>query len=130
MNAAIVCIAFGGLIVVSRLMIVVAPATTMKWLKNLIGTTKRVRTTGLTVLVFPVILIWVGISEETLLAQVLLILGLFLLFFSIPWLVFFPQSFIELANWLLPSGLMAWRVLGLLGAIVGLVLVYVGWRAL
>ena len=58
------------------------------------------------------------------------IFGLFFLLFAIPWLVFFPRSYMELTSSLLPSNLMGWRLLGLLGAIVGLVLVYFGWDAL
>ena len=129
-TAGIVCIVFGALIVITRGLIVVAPATTLRWVKDLISTETRVRTIGLSALVLPALMIWAGASEDTVLAGVLLIFGLFFLLVTIPWLVFFPRSYMEIANFFLPSNLMGWRVLGLLGAIVGLVLVYFGWGAL
>ena len=129
-SVGIVCIIFGLLIVISRGLIVVAPATTLRWVKDMISTETRVRTLGLYALVLPALMIWAGASEDTVLANVLLIFGLFYLLIAIPWLVFFPRSYMEFTNSLLPSNLMWWRVLGLLGAIVGLVLVYFGLGAL
>ena len=129
-SAGIVCIVFGALIVTSRGLIVVAPATTLRWVKDMISTETRVRTFGLCALVLPALMIWAGASEDTVLANVLLIFGLFFLLLPIPWLVFYPRSYMEFTNFLLPSNLMGWRVIGLLGAIVGLVLVYFGWGAL
>lgn len=90
----------------------------------------RVRVLGLCTLAIPALLIWAGASEDTGLAHVLLIFGVFFLLVIIPWLVFFPRSFIEITSSLLPSDLMVWRLLGLLGVIVGLVLVYIGWGAI
>jgi hypothetical protein len=129
-SAGIVCIVIGSLIVISRGLFVVAPATTLRWVKDMISTETRVRTLGLYALVLPALMIWAGASEDTVLANVLLIFGLFYLLIAIPWLVFFPRSYMEFTNSLLPSNLMWWRVLGLLGAIVGLVLVYFGLGAL
>jgi hypothetical protein len=129
-SVGIVCIIFGFLIVISRGLIVVAPATTLRWVKDMISTETRVRTLGLYALVLPALMIWAGASEDTVLANVLLIFGLFYLLVAIPWLVFFPRSYMEFTNSLLPSNLMGWRVLGLLGAIVGLVLVHFGLGAL
>ena len=115
---------------ISRGLIMLAPATTQRWVKDMISTETRVRALGLYALVLPALMIWAGASEDTVLAGVLLIFGLFFLLVTIPWLVFFPRSYMEIANFFLPSNLMGWRVLGLLGAIVGLVLVYFGWGAL
>ena len=129
-SVGIVCIVLGSLIVISRGLVVVSPAATLRWFKDMIRTETRVRTLGVFALTLPALMIWAGASEDTVLAQVLLIFGLFLLLFAIPWLVFFPRSYMELTSSLLPSNLMGWRLLGLLGAIVGLVLVYFGWRAL
>jgi hypothetical protein len=129
-SVGIVCIIFGFLIVISRGLIVVAPATTLRWVKNMISTEIRVRTLGLYALVLPALMIWAGASEDTILANVLLIFGLFYLLIAIPWLVFFPRSYMEFTNSLLPSNLMGWRVLGLLGVVVGLVLVHFGLDAL
>jgi hypothetical protein len=129
-SAGIVCIIFGFLIVIYCGLIVVAPAITLRWNKDMISTETRVRTLGLYALVLPALLIWAGASEDSGLANVLLIIGLFYLLVAIPWLVFFPRSYMEFANPLLPSNLMVWRVLGLLSAIVGLVLVRIGLSAL
>ncbi len=129
-SVGIVYIVFGSFIVISRGLIVVAPATTLRWVKDMIRTETRVRTLGLYAVVLSALMIWAGASEDTVLANVLLIFGLFYLLFAIPWLVFFPRSYMEFANSLLPSNLMVWRVLGLLGAIVGLVLVHFGLGAL
>ena len=129
-SAGIVCIVFGSFIVIYCGLMVVAPTTTLRWNKDMISTETRVRTLGLYALVLPALMIWAGASEDTVLANVLLIFGLFYLLFAIPWLVFFPRSYMEFANSFLPSNLMVWRVLGLLGAIVGLVLVRFGLSAL
>ena len=129
-SVGIVCIVLGSFIVISRGLIAVSPAATLRWFKDMIKTETRVRTLGLFALTLPALMIWAGASEDTVLAQVLLIFGLFFLLFAIPWLVFFPRSYMELTSSLLPSNLMGWRLLGLLGAIVGLVLVYFGWGAL
>ena len=129
-SVGIVCIVLGSFIVISRGLIAVSPAATLRWFKDMIKTETRVRTLGLFALTLPALMIWAGASEDTVLAQVLLIFGLFFLLFAIPWLVFFPRSYMELTSSLLPSNLMGWRLLGLLGAIVGLVLVYFGWDAL
>ena len=122
----IVCTIFGLLIAIYCGLIVVAPATTLRWNKGMISTGTRVRTLGLYALVLAALMIWAGASEDTVLANVLLIFGLFYLLIPIPWLVFFPRSYMEFANSFLPSNLMVWRVLGLPGAIVGLVLVRSG----
>jgi len=129
-SVGIVYIVFGSFIVISRGLIVVAPATTLRWVKDMIRTETRVRTLGLYALVLSALMIWAGASEDNVLAGVLLIFGLFFLLIAIPWLVFFPRSYMEFANSFLPSNLMRWRVLGLLGAIVGLVLVHFGLGAL
>ncbi len=129
-SVGIVCIILGSLIVISRGLVVVSPAATLRWFKDMIRTETRIRTLGVFALTLPALMIWAGASEDTVLAQVLLIFGLFFLLFAIPWLVFFPRSYMELTSSLLPSNLMGWRLLGLLGAIVGLVLVYFGWGAL
>lgn len=129
-SVGIVCIVLGFLIVISRGLIVLAPAVTLRWFKHMIGTETRVRTFGISALALPALLIWAGASEDTLLANVLLIFGLFILLITIPWLVFFPRSFMDFTRALLPSNLMAWRLLGLSGAMVGLVLIYFGWGAL
>ena len=129
-SVGIICLVLGSLIVITRGFIVVAPATTLRWFKEMISTEVRVRTLGLFALAMPALLIWAGVSEDTVLAQVLLIFGLFFLLVIIPWLLFFPRSYMELVGALIPSDLMAWRLLGLMGVVVGLVLIYFGWGAL
>ena len=129
-SAALVLVILGSLIAVSRGLIVVAPATTMRWFTALIETEARVRTLGLCVLPLPALMIWAGSTEDTALALVLLIFGLFFLFVTIPLLLFFPRTFIDLARAFLPASLMTWRLLGLMGALFGLVLIYIGWSAL
>ena len=129
-SVALVCIILGSLIVVSRGLIVVAPATTLRWFTAMIETEARVRTLGFCVLLLPVLMIWAGSTEDTALALVLLIFGLFFLFVAIPLLLFFPRSFMDIASAFLPTSLMTWRLLGLMGVLFGLVLIYFGWGAL
>ena len=129
-TVALVYIILGSLIAFSRGLIVVAPATTLRWFTAMIETEGRVRTLGLCVLLLPVLMIWAGSTEDTALALVLLIFGLFLLFVAIPLLLFFPRSFMDLASAFLPTSLMTWRLLGLMGALFGLLLIYIGWGAL
>lgn len=92
-----------------------APATTLRWFKDLIRTEARARVFGLWLLAIPALLIWAGYYEDTVLAQVLLIFGLFLLFVIIPWLVILPQTFMNLVPAILPTDLFTWRLLGLMG---------------
>ncbi len=129
-SVGIVCIVFGFFIVISRSLVVVAPATTLRWVKDMISTETRVRTLGLYALVLPALMIWAGASEDTVLAYVLLVFGLLFLLLPIPWLVFFPRSYMEFTNSLLPSNLMGWRVLGLVGVIIGVAIFMIGMRAL
>ena len=129
-SVGIVCIVLGSIIVITRAMIVVAPRATLQWVNELIANEARIRTLGIYSLFLPALLIWAGTSEDTTLAGVLLIFGLFFLLVAIPWLVFFPRTYMEFTRSILPSNLMTWRLLGLLGVIVGLVLVNFGLDAL
>ncbi len=129
-SVGMVCILIGSIIVLSRAMIVVAPVASLRWFNELIAKEARVRMMGICSLFMPALLIWAGTSEDTTLAGVLLIFGLFFLIVAIPWLVFFPRSYIEFSRSLLPTNLLAWRLLGVLGVIVGLVLVNIGMDAL
>ena len=130
----VVSILLGLLIAVSRTFLVLFPAATLRWTENLIlQTEKRTRTYGICVLPVPGLMIWAGASEESGLAAALLIFGLFMLA-AIPWLVFFPRSFMEFCGMFLPpdvnSRLIGWRVIGMLGLMLSAVLIYLGWRAL
>lgn len=129
----IVSLAFGLLIVVSRGLLVLFPAATLRWVEDRIDTESRTRSFGLYTLPVPGLMIWAGASEDSGLAGVLLIFGLFILA-GIPWLVFFPRSYMEFCGAFVPpnasSNLMGWRMLGLLGVVFGTVFIYFGWLAL
>ncbi len=129
----LVSIAFGLFIVISRGWLFLAPAVSLRWFGERISTETRTRIFGIYMLPLPALMIWAGASEDSGLAGVLLILGLFILV-GIPWLAFFPRSYMDFCGLFLPpresSNLVGWRTLGLLAVFLGLVFVYFGWRAL
>ena len=129
----IVTIALGLLIAVSRGSLVVFPAATLRWFEERIKTETRTRLIGIYALPVPGLMIWAGASEDSGLAGVLLILGLFMLVAS-AWLVLLPRSYMEFCGAFLPpepgSNLRRWRMIGLLGVAFGAVFIYFGWLAL
>ena len=129
----IMSIVLGLLIAISRGFLVAFPTATLRWFVNRIQTESRTRLFGICWLPLPGLMIWAGASEDNGLAGVLLIFGLFMPF-PIGWLVLFPRSYMEFCGAFVPpdpsSDLMGWRMLGLLGVVVGAVFIYFGWLAL
>lgn len=133
-SVGIVSIVLGLSIAISRAFLVVAPAATLRWFAERISTEARTRAFGASMLILPAAMIWAGASEDSGLAGVLLIFGLFILFAIVGWLWAFPRSYMEFCGAFLPhdenSSMVGWRVLGLLGVAIGLVFIYYGWLAL
>jgi len=130
----VVSIVLGLLIAISRTFLVLFPAATLRWtVERLIPTESRTRIYGICVVPLPAAMIWAGASEDSGLAGILLIFGLFM-FAVIPWLVIFPRSFMEFCGIFLPSHtdskLIGWRAIGTLGIGIGAALIYYGWLAL
>ena len=131
---AIVSIALGLLIMVSRGLLVVAPAATLRWFGGIIRSEARTRIFGACVSVIAAPMIWAGTSETSGLATVLLVFGVFVVVVSLPALVFFPRAYMSFAEGFLPAdsnnGLFGWRMLGLVGLVIGAALFMAGVHAL
>ena len=130
----VVSIALGLLIVVSRGFLVLFPAATLRWFEEKVLTASRTRLFGLCLLPLAALMIWVGAEQDSGLAAVLFIFGLFIIIVAVPWLVFFPRTFMDVCSAFLPpdpgSNLMGWRAAGLFGVVIGAALIYFGWLAL
>ena len=80
-------------------------------------------------------MIWSGMSENSSLAAVLFIFGIFFLVVAIPALVLFPNVYMSIAESMLPAddpagNLFGWRILGLVSVIIGIAIFRVGVEAL
>jgi hypothetical protein len=111
----IVSIAVGLLIIVSRGLLVLAPAATLRWFGGIIQSEARTRIFGTCALLVAAPMIWAGASEPSGLATVLFIFGVFVV-------EFLPAD----SN----TGLFGWRILGLVGVVIGAALFMAGLRAL
>ena len=119
-----VSIAFGTILVLSRGAMLVAPGATSGWFRHVIGTTRRTRIFGAcVVLVLAAPMVWAGASEDTGIATLLFVLGIFIVAVTIPMLVVFPRAYMDLAAMFLPaeddSDFVGWRLLGLVGVVIG-----------
>ncbi len=135
MNAVgIVCIVFGFIVAVSRGLLLVAPAATLRKFRTLISTTGGTRTLGVFALIIAAAMTWAGASQESGLAYFLLLLGIFTFVACLPALVLFPRAFMALCDGLFPDAsrtdLFGWRVIGLLGLVIGSAVVIIGIDAL
>ena len=100
--AGVVTIILGLLVVISRTFLVLFPAATLRWTEDrFLQTESRTRIYGISVLPIPGLMIWAGASEDSDLAALLLIFGLFMLT-ALSWLVFFPRSFMDFCEIFLP----------------------------
>ena len=130
----VVSISLGLLIVVSRGFLTLFPAATLRWFEKSVLTESRTRLFGILLLPLAVLMIWSGAAQDSGLAGTLLIFGFFILIAAVPWLVFFPRTYIEFCSAFLPpepgSSLVGWRVVGLLGMAIGAALIYFGALAL
>jgi hypothetical protein len=130
----VVSIALGILVVCSRGGMLVAPAATLRWFANIIATDGRVRAFGAVALTLGAAMAWAGASESSGLATVLRVWGWAIIAISALALVLFPGVYRGIVGALLPrdtdADLTGWRVLGLVGVIVGGLLIYFGALAL
>ncbi len=133
-SAGIVATFLGVLVICSRGPLLLVPASALRWFGEAIKTEGRTRIFGAIVALIAVPMIWSGISEDTSLAGVLLIFGVFVLVFAVPALVLFPRVYMSLGNSVVPDdlsgNLLGWRILGLVGVIIGVAIVMVGVDAL
>ncbi len=120
-------------------LLLVAPAAFLRWFERTFRTNGRVRVLGALLLTIGATMIWAGASEEqstlrAVLALILFLLGLASVGIAAPWLVLFPGAYRALVNAIVPSdasgSLIFWRMAGLAGLILSLLLIYFGARAL
>jgi len=80
------------------------------------------------------LMVWAGMSQRAGLEAVLFVFGIFMLVIAVPGLLLFPSIYMNLANSLMPDDLsgtlFGWRLLGLLGVIIGVAIMMVGVNAL
>ncbi len=133
-TAGMVAMFLGVLIVCSRGPLLLIPASALRWFGEAIKTEGRTRVSGAIVVLIAVPMIWSGMSENTGLASVLFILGIFFLVVAIPALVLFPNVYMSLAISFVPDdfsgNLLGWRLLGLVGVIIGFAIFMAGMDAL
>jgi hypothetical protein len=135
-RVAVVSIVLGVVVVCSRGALLVAPAVTLGWFEALIATDGRIRALGAFALTLGATMAWAGTSEYTGLATILRLGGWAIVAFSTPTLVLFPTAYRAIADSVLPSSsdsdsdLAGWRLLGLIGVILGGLLIYFGALAL
>ncbi len=135
MNAAgIMGMVWGALFACSRGLLMVAPGVTLRGFRVMIKTHARTRVFGGCLVLIAVPTIWAGGTETSTLATVLLVLGWFVLVISVPALVLFPRVYMAIAEAVLPAethtDMFGWRLLGLLGFVIGIGLFWFGWLAL
>ena len=130
----IVTIAFGVSILCGRGTTLVAPALTLRWFKETVASNGRLRTFGSFLVTLGAAMAWAGASEDSGLATFLTVFGWGLLGLSALALVLFPGIYRAMANAFLPSDtsgrLFLWRVRGLAGTLVGVLVIYFGALAL
>ena len=127
-------ILWGAIIVCSRGLLLLAPAATLRGFRAMIRTDARTRTFGTCLVLLAVPAIWAGTSENSTLATVLLFIGWTVVGICIPALVLFPRVYMNVAEASLPAdsitSLFGWRVVGLLGVVIGATLFWFGLLAL
>ena len=130
----IVYIGMGLLALCARGPLLVAPAATLRWLSGVIETDSSIRILGVIAVVFGAAMIGAGATEHSTLATILTIWGWFTVVVCIWALILFPDAYRKLVVVFLPAEaeerLPGWRLLGALGVIFGLFLIYFGVLAL
>ncbi len=129
-TAGIVTMFLGAFIVCTRSTLIFAPAASLRWFGEAIKTKTRTRVFGAVVVLITVPMMWAGMLENSTLANVLFILGVFIFVVSILALVLFPSAYMSVAGSFLPSdassNLFGWRLLGLVSVIIGIGIFRVG----
>jgi len=132
----VVSIVFGVVVVCSRAALLVAPLATLGWFERLIGTNGGIRALGTVALILGTAMVWAGASEHGGLAMALSVVGWAMVGISTLALLLFPAAYRAIAEAVLPSDLRTgadltgWRILGLLGVLIGGLLIYFGALAL
>ncbi len=132
--AGVVTIFLGVFIIFSRGPLLLFPASMLQWFGTLLSSEARTRVLGVLVVPISGAMIWAGTPQSTTLETVLFVLGVFFLLFTILGLLLLPRIYMNLAHAFLPDdltgSLFGWRLLGLLGVIIGVAILLVGIDAL
>jgi len=132
--AGIVAIILGAFIILSRGALLLFPAATLHWLGTLLKTEARTRILGTIVVLIALLMMWAGMAQHTGLEIVMFIFGIFFLVVAVPGLLLAPTIYRNLANSFIPDdlsgSLFGWRMLGLLGVVIGVAILMVGLDAL
>ena len=130
----IAAIILGIMIFIGRGALVIGPATTLNWFRKLLAKDLTVRLLGVGLVPLGAAMVWAGGTESTGLANIIVIFGWLIIAISAPLLVLFPAGYRFLADLFMPDDvdgdLAGWRILGILGAAVGLAFIFAGASAL
>ena len=130
----VVSIVFGVVVVCSRAPLLVAPASTLRWLAGVIGTNGPIRALGVVALALGAVMVWAGDSQHSELATILWLAGWAIVGVSTPLLLFFPSLYRAIVESMLPSDgdadMTGLRILGLASVVIGGLLIYFGALAL
>ena len=121
----------GAFIVCSRGPLLLAPASVLRGFRAMVKTATRTRILGVfLLLLLAAPIIWAGVSEESTPATALLFIGWSIVGICVPALVLFPRVYMNLVDAVLPAdpgdNLFGWRLLGLVGVIIGAALFQFG----
>ena len=89
----IVSIAFGVVSVVSRSYAAIAPAAALDWLRNITGTNRPLRIAGIVGTSLGGVLVWAGNSDDSGLANFLLVIGWIMVGVCAALMVLFPAAY-------------------------------------
>ena len=129
-----VSIVLGIVLTCSRAPLLVAPAATLRRVEWLVESDTRLRVLGGIALVLGVLMAWAGATAYGTLASVLFVWGWAMIGFALLALLLFPGWYRGLVGAILPDAvsrdLPGWRLLGLLGTSIGVLMIYAGVAAL
>jgi Mn2+/Fe2+ NRAMP family transporter len=130
-TASIVAILLGVLTICVRGPLIVVPAATLRVYKRLISSATTTRLLGGATLLIALAMVVSGRDQQNSLEGVLFFFGIFMLLIAVPLLLIAPHVHMNIAEGFLPEQpvglLVGWRLLGLLGATIGFVLIWAGW---
>ena len=128
MNAlAIVIIAMGLMVIVTRGPLIVAPGAMRDLYMRLIGTEGRMRWFGVYAVLLGAVFVWAAWGEPGALAYVFYCLGLFVIVLALIAVIPFPALSHKLAATVWGAfNEPALRVIGIVSVLVGLALIYIG----
>ena len=123
MDAGIVAIVLGLLVIIARLPLLLFPATTLNWFRAMLRSEAQIRVLGCVLLPLAIAMILAGLPQSTGLEIVLFILGVLYLMIAVPATLIFPRAYMSFIATFIPeelSGvLFGWRLLGLIGTAFG-----------